>query len=57
MLLDISRNIEWEVFDTTNIYDIDTEDTDDDNISASELEHYEKCCCDWTKMKTVKDIV
>ena len=42
MLLDISRNIEWEVIDTTNIYDIDTEDTDDDNISAGAYEHYEK---------------
>ena len=42
MFLDIGRNIEWEVIDTTNIYDTDTEDTDDDNISAGEFEHYEK---------------
>ena len=43
MLLDISRNVEREVIDTTNIYDIyNTEDTDDDNISVGELEHYEK---------------
>ena len=41
MLLDISRNIEGEVMDTTNIYDVDTEDTDD-NISVGELEHYGK---------------
>ena len=42
MLFDISRNIEWEVIDTTNIYDIDTEDTHDDNSSAGAYEHYEK---------------
>jgi len=40
MLLDISRDIEGEVIDTTN--HIDTEDTDDDNISAGAYEHYEK---------------